>query len=296
MFSNTNFLLVCAHPDDETLFGGTIFKLTRVLGAKVDILLITNGEGGYRNSTILELMNGVKTTQEYVAREHLPSIRKHEMLKSCDVLGIRDCFMLDEKDHHYTTDIKEMQNNAVWNNDRVRQEIKRVLQKRHYDFIMVMLPDVKQHAHHKQSAILTLEVIKDMYDFKSKNHPIIIAGTEEIYEDYIQLDGYDITKVVTKDLIQKWNITMNEKVCKYTKSDAINFYFDRRTTFDHNDRLNYRIPVVWAICEHKSQGTALVEILAQDVENFWVFEQFVGEPVTFFERLNVLFTKLHNTQ
>jgi LmbE family N-acetylglucosaminyl deacetylase len=85
--SNKQFLLVVAHPDDETLFGATVFKLTRVLNAKVDVLLITNGEGGYRYSTLLKLTNGINTTDEKIAREHLPAIRKKEMLASCNVLG-----------------------------------------------------------------------------------------------------------------------------------------------------------------------------------------------------------------
>ena len=45
-------LLVTAHPDDDALFSATIFKTTKLLGGKVDLALMTNGEGGYTYSTL----------------------------------------------------------------------------------------------------------------------------------------------------------------------------------------------------------------------------------------------------
>ncbi len=40
-------LLVAAQPDDETLFGGFMHALTRKLNASVDLMCVTNGEGGF---------------------------------------------------------------------------------------------------------------------------------------------------------------------------------------------------------------------------------------------------------
>ncbi len=39
-------ILVVTYPDDETLFGGYIYALTRKLNASVDLMCVTNGEGG----------------------------------------------------------------------------------------------------------------------------------------------------------------------------------------------------------------------------------------------------------
>jgi len=77
------FLYICAHADDETLFGATIWKLTRELKvAQFDILLITNGSGGYRFSTLAEhVYNLPALTSEPVARKLLPNIRKQYVFK-----------------------------------------------------------------------------------------------------------------------------------------------------------------------------------------------------------------------
>lgn len=47
-------LLVVAHPDDEYYCAATIYKMAVQLGGTVDELIITNGEGGCRYSTLAE--------------------------------------------------------------------------------------------------------------------------------------------------------------------------------------------------------------------------------------------------
>jgi len=47
-------LLVVAHPDDEYYFAATVYRMAVQLGGRVDELIITNGEGGYRYSTLAE--------------------------------------------------------------------------------------------------------------------------------------------------------------------------------------------------------------------------------------------------
>ena len=46
--SEIKVLIITAHPDDETTFAATVFKITHDLKGKVDIVIITNGEGGYK--------------------------------------------------------------------------------------------------------------------------------------------------------------------------------------------------------------------------------------------------------
>ena len=74
-------LIVTAHPDDDALFSGTVYKITHDLGGTVDLALVTNGEGGYKYSTLGEAIYGLKLTDEAVGREHLPRIRKMELMK-----------------------------------------------------------------------------------------------------------------------------------------------------------------------------------------------------------------------
>jgi hypothetical protein len=200
--------------------------------------------------------------------------------------------MLDEKDHHYTTDITEMENNAVWNNDRVRDEVKRLLKKTKYDVIMLMLPEAKQHAHHKYSCILALEAIEQTYDFQSDDHPIVIAGTEETNEDYLFAQGYEeLTRAVTKHDISNYQINAN--VSRFTSNGAFVFHFDRRNTFGHMDRLNYKTPVIWAMAEHKSQGTLIDEVYPQNYEIYFIFKKFLGErPANTIHVISNLFEEL----
>jgi hypothetical protein len=47
-------LVVTAHPDDHAEFAAVIYKITHDLGGVVDLVVITNGEGGFKYSTLAE--------------------------------------------------------------------------------------------------------------------------------------------------------------------------------------------------------------------------------------------------
>ena len=51
-------LCITAHPDDEIAFAGTLFKIATHLEGSCDLAVITNGEGGYKYSTIGESIYG----------------------------------------------------------------------------------------------------------------------------------------------------------------------------------------------------------------------------------------------
>jgi hypothetical protein len=72
-------LVVTAHPDDDATMAGTNYKIVHDLKGTVDIALITNGEGGYKYSTLAEDIYGLKLTDEAVGRKYLPEIRKKEL-------------------------------------------------------------------------------------------------------------------------------------------------------------------------------------------------------------------------
>ena len=69
-------LIVNAHPDDEITCSATVYKITHELKGIVDLALITNGEGGYKYSTLAESYYNLELTNEKVGRENLPRIRK----------------------------------------------------------------------------------------------------------------------------------------------------------------------------------------------------------------------------
>jgi LmbE family N-acetylglucosaminyl deacetylase len=78
----TTILVVSAHPDDETLFGGGTLAMYAQKGHDVFILETTRGEGG-------EVGEPPLTT-----RENLAVFREQEVREAADILGARDIFFL----------------------------------------------------------------------------------------------------------------------------------------------------------------------------------------------------------
>ena len=64
-------LIVTAHPDDETMFPATVFKITRELKGTVDLALITDASGGY-NGLIASTYYGKNLTDSATGRVDLP--------------------------------------------------------------------------------------------------------------------------------------------------------------------------------------------------------------------------------
>ena len=245
-------LLVTAHPDDDALFSATVYRLTHDLKGTVDLALVTNGEGGYKYSTLGEAIYGLELTKEEVGREHLPRIRKMELMKGGEIVGIRNYFFLDEQDSVYTTNIQEVFT-THWDTSRVKNRFRKILKENKYDIIFTMLATESTHGHHKGAAIMMMQTVMEM---PKANRPIIISGTMFNKKDgkpspYKGFDGFPITKV---------------------SSDTTYFTFDRLQKFGYLDRLNYQIIGNWVIAEHKSQGTMQLNVNRGEVECFWFLD------------------------
>lgn len=226
-------LLVTAHPDDDALFSATVFKTTRLLDGVVDLALVTNGEGGYKYSTLGNYIYGKELDKEEVGRANLPGIRKKELMAGGDIVGIRNYYFFDQKDEEYSLDpVNPLEK---WNTDYIQKRIQKIILEEHYDFIFTMLPSPQTHAHHKASAILALRAVKALPNDK---RPIILSTTitrgKSEAVAFKMLDGYPITEVA---------------------QSIEPFTFDRSQKFGHNDELDYNMIANWVIAEHKSQGT-----------------------------------------
>ncbi len=244
-------LLVTAHPDDDAMFAGAVYKITRFLGGSVDLALVTDGSGGYRYAHLAGPIYGLDLTDEAVARRHLPAIRKRELRAGGAIVGIRDYFFLDQLDHQYTENVDTVLQH-VWDADQVRERLRGIMMRVPYDFVFVHLPIVNFHAHHKAATILALEAARDV---PADRRPVVLGSfvgslAEPLGIGFTEHPGHPITRI---------------------RDEASPFVFDRTAPLDPSGRLDYRIIVNWLIAEHKTQGTMQLLVNRGEIERYWLF-------------------------
>lgn len=261
-------LLVTAHPDDDALYSATVFKTSHLLNGIVDLAIMTNGEGGYKYSTLGDYIYDRQLDKEEVGRAYLPGIRKRELMAGGKIVGLRNYFFFDQVDDEYSEDISKPMNS--WDTKWIKQRLQKILEEGDYDFVFTMMPSKGTHAHHKASAILALEAI---HNLPKGQHPVVlatdIAGSVDDSTDYKQLEGYPISKL---------------------KEGQSPLLFDRTQTFGYNDRLNYKIIANWVIAEHKSQGTMQLLMGRGNVEQYWPYamnsDEQIAKAGAFFKAVN----------
>ena len=246
-------LVVVAHPDDEAMCSVTIYKITKELKGMVDVAVITNGEAGFKYSTLAENYYGVPLTDEKDGRKYLPQIRKQELMNAGKIIGVSNIFFLDQPDAKYNLDEHDPLDTS-WNVPLVMVHLKDILTRHHYDFVFCMLPVSTTHAGHKAASILALRSVEAM---PLAERPVIlgvsVSGKNDSARHFTQLKNYTETAVI---------------------GDTAMFHLDRTTPFGYNHVLNYKMIATWEMAEHKSQG-AYEMMLSRgggDIENFWLFK------------------------
>jgi len=250
--SGLNVLLVVAHPDDEYYCAATVYRLTQELGATVDQLIITNGEGGFRYSLLAERIYGQVLTEEAVGRAHLPIIRRNEVLRAGRILGIRRHIFLDQPDVAFKTDL-ETGIEQVWDRPLIERELDTLLQTGGYDFVFTVLPTQDTHPHHQAATLLTLDRVARMDEEK---RPVVLGCTYRSSTQDAALTGS----------------TRPQHPRMQVRGDAPLFSFDRRHKFGFEAMLDYAVVVHWMMAEHKSQGLFQTAYGTDDMEDFWFFE------------------------
>ena len=250
---------VIAHPDDETAFAATAWTLTHRLGGVLDLVVITNGEGGFKYSTLGEEVYGLELTREAVGRAELPAIRREEMKAACELLGVRELVFLSETDHRYTRDAGEVlgEEARVWDLARVRRELAIRLERGDYDAAFCLLPTEATHGHHKAASILLLEAVAAL---APAARPVVLGSTVEDADERAEFPA---------DGLHAWPVTR-------LADPGERHVFDRERRFGHRAALDFGIVVDWVIAEHKSQGTLAMMAGEGAREVFFRFE--VGPP------------------
>jgi LmbE family N-acetylglucosaminyl deacetylase len=252
-------LIINAHPDDEISCSATIYKITHELHGIADLALITNGEGGYKYSTLAEAYYNLELTDEKVGRENLPRIRKQELMNAGKIIGIRKYFFLDQLDSKYTLDERNPLDTA-WDVGLVMVTLQRIMMNEKYDYVFCLLPIPETHGHHKAATMIALQCVGNLPE---ENKPIVLGVSNSSKKDstalvFHQLKDYKETAIDD-------NVPL--------------FVFDRSVKFGYKGALNYFMIVNWAITEHKSQGTIQTDLNRSEFENFWYFKMNAGKGI-----------------
>jgi N-acetylglucosamine malate deacetylase 2 len=237
-------LVVVAHPDDEYYFAATVYRLAVQLHAKVDEIVITDGEGGYRYSTLAEPYYGKSLTIESVGRKELPAIRRKETLNAGRILGIDHHLFLNQKDQRFTTDEEDGMKSG-WNSSLILDRITGALQRTHYQFIFCILPRSTTHGHHQAAAALAAIAA---HRLPQGLQPVLLG---------FDTDGSRFTAPLDLRSSQEW-------------STNYAYPFDRTAKFGFHSSLTYQIVVDWMIAEHKSQGLLQTWCEKDPTEYIWI--------------------------
>lgn len=254
-------LVVIAHPDDETMFTGLIHALTHKLNASVDLVCITNGEGGFKYAGLSESFYGnLELSNEKVARKHLPRIRPQELFGSGRILGIRKYFFYDQMDLEYSKDVDTVYKNQ-WDKEWVIEQLQRTIKTGNgadgYDLMVVILPSTKSHGHHSASALLALDAIHRLQETKPQNIriPAVIGGSEFV-------------------LTQSPSYSKNPIAVISNNTIASEFRFNLKWKVTQSVFVDYKTVRLWIAAEHKSQGSLIEEMLRgydRDEEQYFYF-------------------------
>lgn len=268
-------LAVVAHPDDETAFAATLYKVATFLGGACDIAVITDGQGGFKYATLAEPIYGLELTREEVGRAHLPEIRLQEMLAGARLLFVRDLYWFGEPDHRYTQDAEEVlaADAGVWDLERVRGGLLEILRDGRYDFVFTLLPSAQTHGHHKAASVLALEAIARL---PRDERPVALSAT---------VLGPGESAPAERDGLALHPLTRLDS--------GPELVFDRRMPIGYQGKLDYTIVVDWVIAEHRSQGTMQIEAGHGERECFLLY---ADEPPQARERAEALFRELAQPQ
>jgi LmbE family N-acetylglucosaminyl deacetylase len=253
-------LLVVAHPDDEYYFAATVYRIAVQLGGRVDELIITNGEGGFRYSALAAPYYKESLTIEAIGRKELPAIRRKETIHAGKVLGIQKHFFLNQKDESFTTDEEEGPNRE-WNSELITRKIAALVKRGQYRYVLSVLPRSTTHGHHQAATALAAYAIQTL----PENLRPALLGFDTDAAEYIP------TPQAEKD--QRWTSTYA-------------YAFDRTTAFGFQKVLTYQIVVNWMIAEHKSQGLLQTMMNKDPKEYVWVDLESAPEAQT---EANMLF-------
>jgi len=264
-------LVVIAHPDDESIFSVTLYKIAKENKGVVDLFVITNGEAGYKYATLAENYYGLALCDEKTGRSELPRIRKQELKNAGHILGVDHYYFADQKDSHYGLNEHDPLDTS-WNIKEVNKKLDKLLRDNHYDFVLCLLPEPTTHGGHKAASLLALQAVERLPEDR---RPVILGAAirnkNEQDIKFLQYKNYGITRTI---------------------ADTPLFNVDRTVCFSYKERMNYKVIANWELAEHKSQGLTQMTMNDGDLEEFWYFKLNGANGLA---KCESLFNLLHRT-
>lgn len=242
---------VIAHPDDETVFAATAYQLVHQLGGALELALVTNGEGGFRYAALAEPLHGQRLTDERVGRAALPAIRREELRRSGEVLGVSGYHFLDLVDTGNSKDAAPFWSaGGPWDVAGLRRRLAQLLDEGRYDFVWSMLPLATEHAHHQVSGIVTVEAVAELPEAR---RPVVLGCLEYGEGARPRFEGVAGRAALT------------------VAASAPVLEVDRRKRVGARGTLDLHVVVSWAVAAHRTQGLAQMRMRGADLEGFWSF-------------------------
>ncbi len=244
-------LIVTAHPDDETMFPVTVFKLVRELGGTADLALLTDASGG-SGGLLGAKYYGLNLLDSAIGRKVLPAIRKKELMKAGEIMGITNFYFFDQRDDYVSQDPAPYLAGRRWNIDLVNRQLDEVLTKGQYDLLLCLVPAADQHAHHKATTVLALRAVARLAGKK----PLVLAGltrNRTTQPGFTASPGYPETRVIP---------------------NVPGLDIDVSRTFGEGGKHSYQLVADWVKAEHKSQSGEMNTAMHRgDLETFYYFTQ-----------------------
>ncbi|MEE2940723.1 MAG: PIG-L family deacetylase [Planctomycetota bacterium] len=249
-------LIVVAHPDDELIAAGLTYLHGACAGGAVDVVTITDGQGGFKYASFAEASTGIELTREEVGRAELPAIRREEQMRGLTFLGARRLIRLGQPDHRYSQDRMEVlaPDAGVWDLPGVRRHLDQLLEAGRYELVITISPTATTHGHHQAAALLAVEAAARR---PHEQRPVLLCCQVEAEDS----EGVGAPPDVLEDTL-----------LARLRPGATPLVVDRNRGFGHRDRLTLKAVASVAIAQHLSQGTMLGFIGRGDLEEYWILD------------------------
>ncbi|WP_413058035.1 bacillithiol biosynthesis deacetylase BshB2 [Sporosarcina sp. 179-K 3D1 HS] len=208
-------LVIFPHPDDEAFGVSGTISTYREMGVPVTYACLTLGEMG-RN-----LGN-----PPFANRETLPQIRKEELLKACESMGVDDLRMMGLRDK--TIEFE--------NDDKMVQLVTDLIDETNPSLVITFYPGLSVHPDHDATARAVVRAIRKLpeaerpklYTIAFANNTIDVLGEPDIIHDVSTVTEKKIATLKSHASQTIWMLQEMEKKWEAQDPEAIQWLTQER--------------------------------------------------------------------